>query len=189
VSSPSSEKNRWFAEEVQSHEPALRAYLRGKFPSLPDLDDLVQETYARLWRASDIGTVRSAKAFLFTTARNVAFDLFRRRNVVSIEAMSDMNGLHVLDDRPGVADTVCHEQELGLMLDAVRALPDRCREVLTLRKIYDLSHKEIAARLDISESTVNAQIAIGLLRCREYLRARGVTSAHNHERGRQQHEA
>lgn len=189
MSSPSPDKVRWFAEEVQLHEPALRAYLRGRFPSLPDLDDLVQETYARLWRANETGTVRSAKSFLFTTARNVAFDLFRRKSVVSIEGVAEMDGLHVLDDQPGVAETVCREQELGLMLDAVRALPDRCREVLTLRKIYNLSHKEIAARLDISESTVNAQVAIGLLRCREYLRARGMTGSRQHETPRHQREA
>ena len=41
----------WFAEEVQPHESSLRSYLRSVFPSLPDIDDLVQESYARLLRA------------------------------------------------------------------------------------------------------------------------------------------
>lgn len=189
MSPPPSDQARWFAEEVQTHEPALRAYLRGKFPSLPDLDDLVQETYARLLRANQTGAVRSAKAFLFTTARNVAFDFFRRKRVVSLEGTAEIDRLYVLDERPGVAETVCHEQELDFLLDAIRALPNRCREVLTLRKIYGLSHKEIADRLDISERTVNAQVAIGLLRCREFLRARGVMGAADHENPRPQREA
>lgn len=181
MSPPPSDHARWFAEEVQAHEPALRAYLRGKFPSLPDLDDLVQETYARLLRANQAGAVRSAKAFLFTTARNVAFDFFRRKRVVSLEGTAEIDRLYVLDEKPGVAETVCQEQELDLLLDAIRALPDRCREVLTLRKIYGLSHREIAARLGIAERTVNAQVAIGLLRCRDYLRARGVTGSTHDE--------
>jgi RNA polymerase sigma-70 factor (ECF subfamily) len=47
--------------------------------------------------------------------------------------------------------------------------------VLTLRKIHGLSHREIATRLGISEHTVNAQVAIGVLRLRDYLKAHGMT--------------
>ena len=49
------EQARWFSERVHPHEPALRAYLSRRFPSLPDHDDLVQETYARLMRIEDPG--------------------------------------------------------------------------------------------------------------------------------------
>jgi len=47
--------SRWFVDEVQPHEPELRAYLRTSFPSLADIDDLVQETYARLVQARNAG--------------------------------------------------------------------------------------------------------------------------------------
>ncbi|MBI2497428.1 MAG: RNA polymerase subunit sigma-24, partial [Opitutae bacterium] len=47
---PDADFARWFAEEVQPHEPALRAWLRNRFPTLVDPDDLVQESYARLLR-------------------------------------------------------------------------------------------------------------------------------------------
>ena len=66
------EQTRWFIEEVQPHEPALRAYLHGCFPTLPDTDDLVQDAYARLLRAHDAGKVSHPKAYLFATARNAA---------------------------------------------------------------------------------------------------------------------
>jgi hypothetical protein len=42
---------RWFAEEVQPHEASLRAYMRGAFPMVRDVDDVVQESYLRVWRA------------------------------------------------------------------------------------------------------------------------------------------
>jgi RNA polymerase sigma-70 factor (ECF subfamily) len=74
-----SELARWFAAEVRPHEEALRAYLQARFASLGDTDDVVQETYARLCRAHAGGEIRSVKALLFTTARNVALDVFRRR--------------------------------------------------------------------------------------------------------------
>lgn len=177
MNAPKSEQTRWFAEEVQPHESLLRSWLRGLFPSLPDIDDLVQESYMRLLRAREAGKVGYAKAYLFTTARNAALDLFRRRRIVSIDAVGDMSDSVVLDDRPGVADAVSKQQELELLAEAVRALPERCRQTLTLRLMYGLSHKEIAAELKISEHTVKAQLAKGMRRCAEYFEARGITSA------------
>ncbi len=174
VSLPHSEHSRWFAEEVQPHESSLRAYLRVKFPSLPDIDDLVQEAYARLIRAKAAGRVSYAKAFLFATARNAALDIFRRNRVVSFEAIADVGELSVLEEGPGVADVVNKQEELQLLAAAVRTLPDRCRQVLTLRLLYGLSHREIAERLSISEHTVKAQLAKGMRRCSAYFEERGL---------------
>ncbi len=165
---------RWFAEEVQPHESSLRSYLRQLFPSLPDVDDLVQESYARLIRAREAGRVAYARAFLFTTARNAALDFFRRRRVVRIDGIPDMQALPVADDRPGVAESLSRQQELALLAAAVRTLPERCRQVLTLRLMYAMSHKEIAAELRISEHTVKAQLAKGMRRCAGYLAERGL---------------
>jgi RNA polymerase sigma-70 factor (ECF subfamily) len=50
---------------------------------------------------------------------------------------------------------------------AIQSLPERCREVMTLRKVYGLPQKEIAARLGISECTVSAQLTIGVRKCTE----------------------
>src|SRR5690606_26160285 len=69
------ETARWFATEVLPHRPALRAWLLARFPTLPDVDDLLQETLARLMQAREVSPIRSARALLFTTARNLALDL------------------------------------------------------------------------------------------------------------------
>jgi RNA polymerase sigma factor (sigma-70 family) len=174
---PESEQTRWFAEEVQPHERTLRSWLGGLFPSFPDMDDLIQESYVRLIKAREAGKVGHAKAYLFTTARNAALDFFRRRKIVSIEAVGDMQDSIVLDDRPGVADAVSKQQELDLLAEAVRTLPERCRQTLTLRLLYGLSHKEIAAELGISEHTVKAQLAKGMRRCTLYFEEHGLLSA------------
>lgn len=168
---------RWFAEEVRPHEPALRAYLRGRFSALRDVDDIVQETYTRLLRARETGKASLTRAYLFVVARNVALDLIRHHQVVSIDALADIERLSVVDDRPTAAETISHEQELELLADAIRALPPRCAEIVTLRRIEGFSHREIAQKLGIAESTINAQLAIGLMRCRQYLCAHGVAKA------------
>lgn len=174
MSTPKSENNRWFAEEVQPHESSLRSYLRAVFPSLPDIDDLVQEAYARLIRARETGRVGYAKAFLFTTARNVALDLFRRRKVVSIECQADLSSLGVIEDTLDASEAVNKQQELELLSAAVRDLPERCRQVVTLRLLYAMSHKDIARELSISEHTVKAQLAKGMRRCADFFEQRGV---------------
>ena len=51
------------------HDDHLKAYLRTSFPTVRDVDDIVQESYLRIWRRQSIQPVRTAKAFLFTIAR------------------------------------------------------------------------------------------------------------------------
>jgi RNA polymerase sigma factor (sigma-70 family) len=177
VSSPPSEQSRWFTEEIQPHESALRSYLRSTFPSLRDVDDLIQESYARLLRARQTGPISYAKAFLFTTARNAALDLFRRRQIVEIETAGDLSHLSLISDGPDASEMVNRQQELELLAESVRVLPERCRHVMTLRLLYGMSQKEIAAELRISEHTVKAQLAKGMKRCVEFFEKRGITSA------------
>lgn len=174
---PAAAEAQWFSEAIRPHERELRAYLRGRFPSLPDVDDLVQETYARVWRARAERREALTRAYLFVVARNVALDLLRRERVVAVERVAEMDGLSLIEERPDAAETLSREQELALLDEAVQALPPRCREILTLRRIEGLSHRAIAERLGIAEATVNAQLAIGLVRCRQYLCARGVARA------------
>ncbi len=166
------EQARWFAENLQPHESRLRGWLRARFPSLTDLDDLVQESYARLIRAREGGKVVNIRNYLFATARNAALDLFRRNRIVAIEGVENIDVLPVLENGPDQAESLDHDEDLALLAAAVQALPRRCRQVLLLQKIHGLSYKEIAARLGISERTVNAQIAKGVLRCRDFVRAR-----------------
>lgn len=171
---PPPEHAKWFAEEVQPHEPVLRAYLQARFPSLPDHDDLVQETYTRVLRVRAAGEIRSVRALLFATARNAAIDLFRRRRLAPLEVVTDPTTSCVLEEAPGVPEIVSQRQELAILADAVRALPERCRQVILLRYLDALSYKEIAERLGISTETVKTQLTRGLRACEDYFAARGL---------------
>ncbi len=171
---PPTDHTRWFAEEVQVHEAMLRAWLRGRFPALMDIDDLVQEAMTRVWQAHAAGPVTAAKAFLFTTAHNLAIDEMRRRQIVTFETVAEMGELPVYEDGPSAAESAARNQELELLTKAIQSLPDRCRQVLTLRKIYGLSQREIAAQLGLSEHTVEAQVGNGMRRCAEFLARLGL---------------
>jgi len=168
------EQGRWFAEEVRPHEPGLRLWLRLRFPALQDVDDVIQDAYVRLFRARSAGRVACTKSYLYSIARNAVLDRYRHERVVPMERMTENDGLAVLDDERHGADAVCHDEELALLAEAIQTLPDRCREILLLRKVQRLSQREIALRLGISENTVAAQASIGVRRCIAFFRERNV---------------
>src|SRR5690606_30091995 len=109
--------------------------------------------------------VPSPRALLFTTARNLAIDQLRRQNIVPMETLAEIADLPVYAESPTPAESTTRNQELELLTQAIQSLPEKCRQVLTLRRIYGLSQQEIAAQLGISEHTVEAQVGNGMRRC------------------------
>lgn len=168
------EQSQWFAQEVQPYEPALRAYLLKRFPSVPDHEDLIQETYAKTLRARERGRLTFAKAFLFTTARNAAIDWIRRRRVTPIESIPASEDLPLLEAQPGAAEQIDRQQQLEAVIEAVVALPERCREVMMLRYLDGLETRVIAAQLGIAPETVRVQLFKGVHACIEHFVARGL---------------
>ncbi|MES2692251.1 MAG: sigma-70 family RNA polymerase sigma factor [Verrucomicrobiota bacterium] len=170
---PPSDQGRWFAEEVQPHEAALRAWLRARFPTLMDYDDVVQECYVRLLRAHETGPIACAKAFLFVTARNLSLNRLRHQRYEYPGDLAEIDPMGVYDEKAGVPEALTRSEDFQILTEAIQSLPERCRQIMTLRKIYGLSQKEVAARLGIAEHTVEAQGSIGLRKCIEFFRTRG----------------
>ena len=168
------DEGRWFKNEVQPFEADLRAYLHRRFPKLSDVDDVVQDSYLRLLRASLAGRVRSVRGFLFTSARNSAFDFFRHRAVIPMESLTEKTASSVYALERDGAEAAMFRQELDFLSAALGDLPDRCRQILVLRRIHGLSHKEIAEKLSISEHTVEKQVGIGLKKCVDFMKRHGV---------------
>lgn len=167
--------SKWFTEEVHPHGAQLRSYLRGAFPSVHDVDDVVQESYLRIWRARAAQPIGSVKSFLFQIARHLAIDLVRRRQVSPIEPVGDLARLPVIEERADVIESVSAHDKVRLLVEALATLPPRCREVVMLRKLKGLSQKEAAARLQIAEKTVDEHLARGVKRLEDYFRRRGIS--------------
>ncbi|HRG55123.1 MAG TPA: RNA polymerase sigma factor [Lacunisphaera sp.] len=171
---PDPDQSRWFSDEVQPHEEALRAYLQARFAGLGEVDDIVQETYARMLRAHGAGVIRSTKSLLFTTARNAALDAFRRRRVRPAEPLAPEHADRGPADTPDARESVSHRQELDLLAEAMAALPPQCREVMLRRYRDGAPCREIAAQLQLSPETIKVHLARGLRRCTDYFAERGL---------------
>lgn len=167
------EQARWFAEHLLPHEPMLRAWLHSRFPKLTEIDDILQEAYARVLAARARCEMQSPKAFFFATARNLACDHYRKAKVRATGDLGEFDELAVLDESVDVTGTIARNQEIELMTQAIQSLPDRCRQVLTLRYVYGLPHAEIAKQLGISPRTVEVHVTAGIKRCTEFIRKLG----------------
>jgi RNA polymerase sigma-70 factor (ECF subfamily) len=161
--------NAWFVECVLPHEPALRRWLRSRFPHA-DTDDLVQESFLRIIRAHGTAAISHPKTYLFSTARNLALNQARHDCHENREALREIAPSTVIDDAPGIPESFARRQEHELLIEALQSLPDRCRQVFTLRRIYGLPVKQIAAELGISEKTADAHISMALRRCTDFMR-------------------
>lgn len=160
---------RWFNDEVQSHESVLRGFLNKRLQSSADVDDVVQHTYARLVVEKRKGAIRQVKPLLFAIARNAMYDLFRSRRRVPISSASGEELAIAIDDRPTVADQICHQTRMDLLQRSVEALPPRCRQIIELRKFEGLTVPQIADRLGISENTVKTLVAKGVRSIADYV--------------------
>lgn len=151
----------WFAREILAHESALMRYLVRKWFQRDEVHDLRQEVYVRIYEAAMKTRPLQPKAFMFATARHLMTDRLRRRRVVSIDSVGDMEALNVLVDEISPERRMSARQELTHLNEAFDRLPDRCREVVWLRRVEELSQKEVAARLGIAEKTVEKRVAKG----------------------------
>ena len=152
----------WFTREILVHEAALMRLLRRSWMHRDDIHDLRQEVYIRVYEAAGRGRPLQPKAFLFTTARHLVTDRLRHSRVVAIDAVGDLDALNVLIDELSPERRLDGRQILKRLAEAFDGLPARCREVVWLRKVQELPQKAVAAQLQITEKTVEKQVAKGI---------------------------
>ncbi|MCH6484857.1 sigma-70 family RNA polymerase sigma factor [Pseudoxanthomonas sp. LH2527] len=159
----STELDDWFVREVLIHERALALFLQRAWPHRDEWHDLRQEVYARVYEAAARNRPDTPKAFLFATARHLMTDRLRRSRVVSIEPVGDFESSNVyLIDEVSPERWTGTRQALKRVVEALDRLPDRCREVVWLRRVEELPQKDVARRLGISEKTVEKHLAKGM---------------------------
>lgn len=159
----------WFKTEVQPHETALRQFLRRRVIREADVDDVVQESFIKMLRARSLAPMRSAKAFLFTVARNTASNIFRKEKIFGPVPVDELPEWRVLDGEQDVLHAVNQSLQYELLGEAIASLPERCRRIFLLRVSDGLAYPEIASKLGVAESTVRTQMARALAKCARLL--------------------
>ncbi|HEY5758359.1 MAG TPA: sigma-70 family RNA polymerase sigma factor [Steroidobacter sp.] len=152
----------WFAREILVHEESLVRYLARSWPKPDEVHDLRQDIYVRVYESALRGRPAAPKAFLFTTARNLMTDRVRRGRIVSIEATGDIDALNVLVDEASPERRTGARQELQRLAHAFDSLPPKCREVVWLRRVEELSTRDTADRMGVNHGTIEKHLARGM---------------------------
>jgi RNA polymerase sigma-19 factor, ECF subfamily len=162
--------NDLFARLFSESRAALRRYVRRFIHSPETADEIVQEAFLRTYEQRD--SVETPKAFLFSTARNLASNTNRDRRTAKTDSVGDFDDSRVIVEHASPEEGVLADEQTRLVKAAVDRLPPRCRAAFALRVFYGCSYKEIADRLGISVKTVEKYIARGLMETHAYLKRR-----------------
>ncbi len=151
--------------------PPLRLFVKRTLRSATDCEDIVQDAFVRTWRAMAEGRVRSPRAVLFKTARNLALNHIRN----SRARTSDATRAALTDAfaRPATSaeeEMIASEQAEGCR-QLLESLPSRCREAFVLRVVDELSYHDMSEVMQLSISTIEKHVGKGKQICRERLAA------------------
>jgi RNA polymerase sigma factor (sigma-70 family) len=149
----------WFVRKVLPLEAMLVQYLHHNWRNKAEIRDLLHDVYVRVYQAAQKQLPDNTRAFVFITARNLLITRARQENVVSIEAVADLDTLDVASEDAGPERNAIARDELRRLQSALDHLAPRCREALLLRRVEGLSRGEIAQRMGIGEHTVKEYLA------------------------------
>lgn len=126
--------------------------------------DLTQDTFRRLWKhLTEGGLVDQPKAFIFRIANNLIIDTYRKRTEASLDALTEA-GFDIGEDGRNDLMNVMTAHELIELLDHIN---DSYRDVIVMRYVDDMSVKDIAEMLEVTENNVSVRLHRGLQKLRE----------------------
>ncbi len=138
-------------------------------------DDVVQETFIRLWtNRRDIDAAQSIDAYLFTIARRLVIDMMRSAG--SDAALRERLWLRLELEDNTTEETILERNLAEHVAKVVAELPPQQRRVYQLSREQGLTHEEIAEQLQISKNTVKNHIISALRQIRTALDGRGLVS-------------
>ncbi len=160
-----------FGAVFDRHFRAIYGYLARRM-SAADADELAGEVFRVAFeRRATFDTDRaSASPWLYGIASNLVFKN-RRRTARSLRAMTRLAGRSHLEEHP---DPFAHvdarmdaDRQRGTVVAALRSLPNVDRELVMLAAFSELSYRQLAEALDLSEGTVKSKLSRARTKLRE----------------------
>lgn len=165
------ERNRTAAEEADLHR-ALRRFVDGQLRDRSEGEDIVQETYVRLYDYRRTRTVADVGAFCFSIARNLVRDHLRRLKRTPI--MGEIQ-TETVCPQPRADEILDYRQRVEIMTRALRSMPPLRREVFLRRRLDEQPVAKIAGDLDLGISAVEKHVVRALADLRAALARRDLS--------------
>lgn len=157
----------------------------GRVVAPGDIEDIVQETFIRSMLAGVERRIDHPKAFMFRTARNLAFNHVQRLDNKVRPHMVDFLDEDVQPATETLEAQFESQERFAYFCRAISKLPAKCRRAFILRKVYGLTQKEVAKFLEMTEGNVEKHVSRGLTRCIEYMNGIDGFEPNDDEAGRE----
>ncbi len=151
----------------------IYAYALGIVKSPELAEDVVQETFVKLWEQSAfLQTDRSLQPYLFTIARNQSLNLIKRASRETW--ISDEILIHAMHQSENGLQYTERRQTGEFIQHAIEQLPPKRRHIYELCRNYGYSYKQTAEKLGISDATVNSQMVKAIKTIKDFLTRNGA---------------
>lgn len=146
-----------FAEIFNKYNSLLYSHVYKKIRDREEAKDIVQEVFTALWLKRDrINEASSLGGYLMMAVKHKVLDLVGHKDVES-RYFNSLAAFALSNE--GATDYRVREKQLqDIISREIAALPPKMQKIFLMSRIDQLSHKEIAQQLNISEETVNTQI-------------------------------
>jgi RNA polymerase sigma factor (sigma-70 family) len=152
------------------YSPRIRSFMKAKTENRQTAEELMQETMVAVWNKAALFDPErgDVSAWIFTIARNIRIDAYRRkRPVFEID-----DPAFVPDNTPAADVEFEQAQDAGLLRQAMETLPADQFDVLKLAFFDDVSHSTIAKELGLPLGTVKSRIRLAFEKLRSALEGR-----------------
>jgi len=141
----------------------------GRIVRPEDVDDIVQDTFIRSYEAELKQEIKYARSYMLKTAKNLAINHSSKSATKFNQSIEDFVEPPVELLTHNFEDEFESKERFLSICRSINELSGQVRKCFILKKVYGLSQKEIAAYLNISESTVEKHVAKGLLKSVQYM--------------------
>lgn len=154
------------------HWDELCGYLRSKFGGTSiDPEDIAQAVFTKFAGLEDCMVIKNPRGFLFTAARNRAYDEFRKEKIRLAHKDGERHAYKQdLNDELSPENVLSQRQNIRLLANVVEKLPKIQRTVLLLHRLEQLTYSQIANKMGLSETTIRRTVAKAVERIRKDLR-------------------
>ena len=160
-------------EVYLQHRPELCAYLVKKLGFIPsEAEDVVQTVFekAMQMKPEQFDNIRNYRAFLYKATHNAGVD-YQRHQAVGKRYVDETNpDAHKGSDDIDPYRNLVASQELAMLAQALKKMPERRRKLIIMNRFDGLSYAEIARRVDLSETVVRKHVSRALADCLQALR-------------------
>jgi len=156
------ESDRSVLGMFKRYQSSLKYFISTYLVNPQDVDDVCQETFLRTYKSSLEKEVLKPKSFMFRVAKNLIVSDFRKASTQLNEYVEDIDLVDSKLELDDLENNALAQEKLGVMCESIAGLPNKCRQAVVMRKVYGLSTKDIAKRMNISTITVSNYITKGM---------------------------